>query len=449
MAGGPALWLAIVAVSTATLPVSDQDMRAATDKLLSDVGAVRHIQPRGALPRRLVTRAEARAARDEAVAAVAGGPELAARARLWERLGLLPAGSDYARLLAAQLDAPVASYDPGSRRLAVPDWIPLADQRPALAHALAHALTDQRFDLRGVLQLGLDGRHGLSGDAERARLALVEGDATVTALELADPRGAFESGPELAGLAAHLRAPAGRADAKAPAWIRASGAFVMADGLLFVARVRARQPWSAVDALWAAPPDSTEQVLHPEKYDAREKPVPMPADKPRTLGDDWREAAGDVVGELGVRAWLAATAPSELAARAAAGWGGDRATLYERPGLAPDGGPPSWSPSSFVLWTTTWDDVTDAEDFARLAAAALAARAGDKDPEPPEDPHHVVAHHKGDVFALAWQGTSVALLIGAPESLLGALEEALPQPQKKQNAKTPRPPGRTRAPKAP
>jgi hypothetical protein len=436
MAGARVLWLAALAAS-AGLPVPDQEMQATTEALLRDVGAVRHIQPRGTLPRRLVTRAEARAARDEAVAAVAGGPELAARARLWARLGLLPGGADYARLLARQLDAPAASYDPGTHRLAVPDWIPLADQRPALAHALAHALCDQRFDLRSVLKIGLDGRHGLDGDAERARLALVEGDATVAALELGDPRGTFENGAELAVLASRLRAPATKEAVHAPAWIRETGAFVMADGLLFVARVRARQPWSAVDALWAAPPESSEQILHPEKYDAHEHPVAVDFPRPNAVGEPWREAASDVLGELGARAWLASSVNEELAARAAAGWAGDKAVLYERT-TTPDAGAPS--SSSFVVWSTLWDDVTDAEDFARAAAATIAAFAKHKAIDPPEDPHRFVIHRGDDHFGLAWRETSVVLLIGAPEPALGALNELLPPEQT--TTKTPRPQSR-------
>jgi hypothetical protein len=440
MAGARALWLATLAVSAA-LPVSDREMQAATEALLRDVGAVRHIQPRGTLPRRLVTRSEARAARDEAVAAVAGGPELVARARLWARLGLLPAGVDYARLLARQLETPAASYDPGTHRLAVPDWIPLADQRPALAHALAHALADQRFDLRGVLGIGLDGRHGLPGDAERARLALVEGDATVAALELGDPRGTFENGAELAVLASRLRTPAVKEGPRLPPWIRETGAFVMADGLLFVARVRARQPWSAVDAMWASPPESSEQILHPEKYDAHEHPVLIDVSRPAAIGEPWHEAATDVLGELGARVWLDAVVNSELASRAAAGWAGDKAVLYERPPSPPppDAGIPSSSssssPSSFVIWSTTWDDITDAEDFARAAAPTLAAFAKHKASDPPDDPHRFVTHRGDDHYALAWRDTTVVLLIGAPESALGALDQLLPP--EKPAAKTP------------
>ena len=100
------------------------------------------------------------------------------------------------------------------------------------------------------------------------------------------------------------------------------------DGFLFVAGVRARQPWSAVDALWRDPPASSEQVLHRAKYEACENPIPVPeAVLPAVPGFD-RPKASDVMGELVVRAWLSTALPADVAARAAAGWAGDRAAVY-------------------------------------------------------------------------------------------------------------------------
>src|SRR5205823_1188928 len=165
--------------------------------------------------------------------------------------------------------SPAGYYDPGSRRLFVADWIPLDKQRAALAHGIAHALADRRFGLRQTLQIGPDGRHRLDGDAERARQALIEGDAMEAALELGDPHGAgvFLGTRALPATAERLRAAAGGAGVGFP---QALSLFTHVDGLLFVARVRARAGWAAVDALWTDPPQSSEQVLHPDKYDARE-----------------------------------------------------------------------------------------------------------------------------------------------------------------------------------
>jgi hypothetical protein len=448
MAGALALLVAAAGAATAA-PVTDAELRQVTEKIAAEVAEVRALPPPRGVAHRLVTRSEAFAARNEAIAATLSGPDAVARARLWETLGLLPEGADYARLVQRSLGAPVASYDIVRRRLSVPDWIPLVEQQSAIAHELAHAIADQRYGLRQVLGIGLDGHHALDGDVERARLALIEGDAGVTALERTDPRGAFQSRPELARLAERLR---GTPPTGTPPWLRAVSTFAPADGLLFVGRVRARAPWSAVDALWAAPPASTEQVLHPEKYVGRELPVAVVGvvDHLRAVGDDWRVASSDVLGELGVRTWLAAAADRALAERAAAGWGGDRAVLYERipsrpTAAAPDAGAPTdggvaASPTSFVAWSTVWDDVTDAEDFARAAAPVLATLAGDASAATPDDPARVVARRGDQVWALAWRGTTVALLAGAPQSALPALDELLPPLPTPKPSKRPRPP---------
>jgi hypothetical protein len=442
MAGASALSLATLAgVVAATVPVSDGEMRAATDRLLAEVGAVRHLPPRGTLERRVETRAEARAEREAELAASAADPELVARARLLERLGLLPVGSG-ARSIGESFDAaPMATYDARGRRLAVPDWIPLPEQRMALAHAVAHALADQRFGLRDVLKIDLEGRHHLDGDAERARLALIEGDATLTALELDDPRGVLTGSHALPGLVATIAtAPAAahataHASAPAPAWWRANAIFAHADGLAFVARVRARKPWSAVDALWADPPQSSEQILHPEKYDARERPAPLPPPASHVFGVAWRAAASDVLGELGVRTWLAAVVPDAISARAAAGWGGDRAVLFE--GAAVDAGAAA---PSFVAWWTTWDDVTDAEDFAAQAPVALRALAG---AVATDEDGPVVARRGDAVFAVARHGAAVGLLIGAPSAVLPAFEQGLAALKGSRPPARPRPGART------
>ena len=440
MAGATALPLAMLAgvIALGAAPVSDQDMRAATDRLLVEVSAVRRLPPRGTLERRVETRVAARARRGAEVAAAASEPEVELRVRLAKGLGLLPVGADAAQMVGATLDAaPVASYDPLGRRLAVPDWIPLAEQRTALAHALAHALTDERFGLRDLLQIDLEGRHHLDGDAERARLALVEGDASLTALELDDPRGVLTGGHALPALTRKIESP-GDAPGAPVSWPRVVASFAHADGLGFVARVRARKPWSAVDALWADPPRSSEQILHPGKYDAREPPVALPPHELRALGDAWRAAVSDVLGELGVRTWLTLAVPALIAERAAAGWGGDRATLFvtaSAPG--PDAGAP---PAPFVVWSTAWDDVTDAEDFARAAATVLASLAGDAAASD-DDPHRFVARGAAGVFALAWRGASVHLLVGAPEAALSALDDLLGKEPRKRNV-SPRPPRR-------
>src|SRR5262249_10864767 len=145
---------------------------------------------------------------------------------------------------------PTAFYDPVARRLSVPNYVPLGDQRPVLAHEIAHALQDQRFGLRRFLKIAADGRRGLSFDGELAGAAVIEGDASVLAMEAIDPRGLYPGAPELGDLV--QRARTGVAGGReAPDFLRSLLAFPTIEGFAFIARARGRSTWAAVDAIWA------------------------------------------------------------------------------------------------------------------------------------------------------------------------------------------------------
>ena len=91
-----------------------------------------------------------------------------------------------------RLAAPSAArYDAATGTLLVPSFLPLGSQRAELAHEIAHAVADQHFGLRRFLRLAPDRGPRLDGDATRARLALVEGDAVLAGFELADPARIF------------------------------------------------------------------------------------------------------------------------------------------------------------------------------------------------------------------------------------------------------------------
>jgi len=358
-------------------------LRAEVDRLTAAAASVRHLPFRGPLP---IRRVDADTLRDDLTALLAGdsgssGPTL--ESPFLRRLGLIPRATSFTRLHTDRYaSARIPTYDPQGKRLVVPELVPLGELKPALPHAIAHALADGRFGFRRTLQIGADGHHRLSGDAERARLALIEGDATLTELELSDPRETFLAPRALQALVG--RARQGTTDGDESSWLTALGQFTHIDGLLFVARVRARQTWRAVDRLWDDPPASTEQVLHPERYEACDEPLPIDEAALPSVAGYGRPMATAVLGELVIRSWLAETLPPEIAERAAAGWGGDRAALYgpsstDEPGRsAPDGGAEPDGLEPPLVWLTVWDDASEAEDFVRAAAAsgvgALARR---------------------------------------------------------------------------
>ena len=128
-------------------------------------------------------------------------------------------------------------------------------------------------------------------------------------------------------------------------------------GLDFVSALVARGGWESVEAAWKRPPESTEQVLHVQKFVSREPPQKVEA----AAGPAGAHIVADgVLGELLIQTLLGG------AARPAEGWGGDRYSVWEVGG------------KTLLVWRSTWDTPAAALDFraafhARLGAAAPGA----------------------------------------------------------------------------
>jgi len=209
-----------------------------------------------------------------------------------------------------------------------------------LAHELAHALVDQRLDLEAFL----DGAP--QGDARMARRALGEGDATRVGFLYA---GGGSFARHLAKLRRVLRAA--DAESQGPEYLRDELRFPYLAGGAFVEHLYRRGGWRAVNAAYDAPPASTEQILHPEKYPA-DAPVTLrvpPEVAPRAGA---RRIFDDVLGERGVRALFRRNAGRDEADAIAEGWDGDRAVVWDADGRLS------------LLWTTAWDTEEDARAFA-------------------------------------------------------------------------------------
>jgi hypothetical protein len=154
--------------------------------------------------------------------------------------------------------------------------------------------------------------------------------------------------------------------ARMPAILRETLLYPYTTGLTFAQGAFATGGWAAVDALYADMPESTEQILHPEKWTAREAPVKvsLPKRLAADLGKGWSVALQDTFGELQLGIWLRDIgAPGADAA--AAGWGGDRLGVLEGPGDA-------WA----VVMSTTWDSAAEATEFEAAVGSSLSALGG-------------------------------------------------------------------------
>src|SRR5262249_32438148 len=153
------------------------------------------------------------------------------------------------------------------------------------------ALQDQAFELAPALKYAPG-----DGDRVAAVHSLIEGDATSAMLDVV-AGSAFKVGErELRTILAASTALS-TVGVTTPRVLQESLTAPYSDGFAFVQDRRRRGGFVGVDAAFRAPPDSTEQILHPEKYEVREAPIVMAVPPTTALGPDFRAVYDDVMGE--------------------------------------------------------------------------------------------------------------------------------------------------------
>jgi hypothetical protein len=379
-------------------------LKRLADEITGQVARLRGLALKRPMARGVLSRAEIRKKLDERLAKEFPKAEIATEGMVLKRLGLIPADADYLKLVLDLLtDQVVGFYDPAKRQLYIADWMPLDMQRPALAHEITHGLQDQHFDLRKFTA-------GLKGNADRqlARAALVEGDGTGVMLEFALGVDLGSLPPGVMGMLKPLmQSFSSPTFQRTPRFLREVLIFPYTAGLEFIATLRRRLAWSKINAFYLRPPESTEQVLHPEKFLAGERPLLItPRPLPALKGS--REVWQDTLGEAQLRLYLEQHVDKERAATAAAGWGGDRAVAYQIPGRA----------GVTVVQYSAWDGEQDAIEFEEAQAAALAKLAGQ--PAQASGPA-VYAAEGGVVYAVARQGSRVVCGWGVPAAAWGGI----------------------------
>lgn len=290
--------------------------------------------------------------------------------------GLVPESLDLVKFFPDLLTSQVAGYyDPERHYLALvqrdgeilsadlPEDAAKKAEEAVLVHELAHALQDQHFKLETFASgQPLD-------DADVARIALIEGDATLVMMDffaetslasvpgaeemmgsfLSDPRELLGSTPGVPGIAEL---------ASAPAWFQDTLLFSYFEGFRFSLSVRRKGGQALLDhAFTQDPPRSSEQILHPEKWHTkRDDPVVLPWPDLSRILPGWSKAAEAQLGELTIRTlFRGALKMDERAAQAAAGWGGDRFGVYQKEG------------ERLLAWVTEWDTEADAREFHSAA----------------------------------------------------------------------------------
>jgi hypothetical protein len=306
-------------------------------------------------------------------------------------LGLLPPSSNVGKAVEdAWATQAAAYYDPDAKQF----FLVMTPQDKntldiLVAHELTHALQDQHFDLSRYMR-GSE----RNADAAIARKFVVEGDGMLSAVvylisekthvtqlspdQIRALRGSFEkfASADTHTMAEMLKQQAASASMD-PEIKKSLDAMDSIPPVILVPLVQSYMKgailaldayesggWPAVDALFRDPPESTEQVLHPQTrlLETRDRPrsVTLPA------FDGYQSIASDVLGELQWSVYFGMW-KHDGDGHEEVNWGGDRYTVLRRK----DG-------KLVAVIATTWDAEYDAQVFFNAYVSTLKTRHGGK-----------------------------------------------------------------------
>lgn len=338
----------------------DRSAVAKLARTVSEIRGLSAIQPlRVALESPAVLRQ--RAERDHGNAA--RRTELNRRQLVWAKLGLIDFSSNlndaYSKLTT---EAPFGYYDTNDKVLRIVARNTMRSEifevvsavrgrdvvaGEILAHELCHALQDMHYDLNQME------RAAPNSDANLALRSLVEGDASLVGFLYSATF--FQ---DFASWVDFLKKRVARALAISgiPDYLNTRSQFPYLEGGLFVAHIYQKGGFAAVDGAYRQPPPSTEVVMHPELYSAA-KGQPRQVVLPPVVTEGPEAAtvlAEDVLGEHGIRHVIARNTRGVSAAKAAAGWGGDRYRVVQNS-----------AGQLGLLLATRWDSERDAVEFCQ------------------------------------------------------------------------------------
>lgn len=306
-------------------PPARDARQAVVDAALERVAAARELPPVGPVKSEVIGRTELLERMKRELKLDLEPPLIQGTTELLFALGAAGPELDYVGSLLSLLGTQLAGfYDPRDKEMVLLDDLGTDIEQATLWHELVHAVQDQHYDLKRLMKWE-PGR----GDTLAAVQSLAEGDAMSGMLEVslkAAGKTALDL-PEgmLSGSMAMLEAMP--EIAAVPRLLKRSIIAPYADGLAFVHALRRSGGWAAVDAAWRAPPSTTEQIIHPDKFLVHELPDTLPPVAPPPAGPS-DAVYRDVLGEQALRLAFEEWVPNATAAEAASGWGSDAIAVF-------------------------------------------------------------------------------------------------------------------------
>jgi len=285
----------------------------------------------------------------EQLPALSDGGETSLDPQTLEALNLQPASPTIGQ---QPVDNHMIYYDPGSQQLILydPGSGPEAFGRWVYVHEFAHQMMADAHGL-GALDFS-----ALDGDTRAALSALIEGEATY--LQDLYVQGEYLSEVDKAAITANLDSAA----ASTPDFLGDELDFIYRDGFQFIQALHEEGGFPTVDQAWTNLPQSSEQILHPDRYLAGDAPlaVTLPSLTSEISGT-WQLVGQDVLGEHLLRRHLLAgsLSPTQVD-QAATGWGGGQFAYYQ-----------SDDSENILVMRLAWDTPADESEFSAAYADYL------------------------------------------------------------------------------
>ena len=332
---------------------------------------IRGLKDKKKVPCRLQNRKEVEKYLRSEISEKAPGERLKNEAVTFRLIGLIPWDYNYQEgLIQMYTDQLGGYYDSKKKYYAMADWMPAVMQLPIAVHELTHALQDQHFDLDKLID---EDRN--SSDTMMARSALVEGDATAVMIDytkLQTGQGQLKDDPSVSGIMMQNIAGTMMTASlqQAPGSLQMLLIFPYISGLNFAhALLRTDGGYQGIDRAYRRPPQTTAEILHPDRYlnnsvVLKDPPDPLKGLPPEAA--DYNEVYSDSFGEFVVSTWLSPGLMPVPASQVASGWAGDRLMLLRSPAAG----------KFICLWSTIWIDEPAAKRFFDGVEKMLTARFG-------------------------------------------------------------------------
>ena len=329
-----------------------------------DLSAITGLEFRHPVPAATMSRAELKRYINEQVKENTKPKEIHATEATLKLLGLVPQKFDLRKttidLLSEQAEA---FYDYRRRKLFLIGTQAGAELEMALAHELGHALADQHFNLKRYMNT-----RNSSDDEAMARMAVMEGQASwlmaayasrkITG-KIADLTRFFDPSSAVND----QTAASYPVFAAAPLYVRESLIFPYAEGMRFEAALYKKDGQRSFSEVFQKAPESTQQVIHPERYEKGDKPD-LP-DAPR-LPAGYKDILDGTLGEFDFRVLLTVYGTRQEADKISGHLAGATYRTGENRHTKAD----------MIAFAAEWDSPESARRFLSLYAEALEKKAG-------------------------------------------------------------------------